>query len=131
MAILFLPCGGGSDITHRVNLDGKEYDFRFRYLQRETNVATGTPIYADEWKLYIALTGGSTILETSLKTNRDLLAPYQYRTDCPQGVMILRDTVADNSLFVGDGYFPERVGFNTLGIDKRFRLVYFTPDEIQ
>lgn len=131
MTVKVLPCGGGDqelpDVTYRETLDGRSYDLRFRYLQRESNVS-GTKVIADEWMFYLGLSGRAPFFKTMLKTNRDLLQQIKYHPDCPQGDLILRDTIADNSFLNGGNYNPERVTFSELGKDKRFRLVYF-PEE--
>jgi hypothetical protein len=131
MTISLLPCGGGgvdelTDITYRIKLENKDYDVRFRYLQRESNIASGDKIIADEWYLYLGLSGRTPFLKTALRTNRDLLRQVRYNPDCPTGDLILRDYIADSSDSTGGQYNPERVNFSDLGKDKRFRLVYWS-----
>lgn len=130
MSMFYIPCGTDPDVTYNVELEGIRYDFRFRYLQRQTNVATGSPILADEWLLILSVSGKSEILRTSLKTNRDLLSPYRYRENCPPGELQLRDITADISLSNNGDYSPERVGLDSLGQDKQFRLMYITSDSV-
>lgn len=129
MAVYYLKCGGDPDITYQIRLENVIYDFRFRYLQRLTNVAAGTPVKADEWKLSVSLSGQPTLFETALRTNRDLLVQYRNLSDCPKGSLMLRDMVADEAYALGKDYSPERVDYENLGIDKRFRLVYITSDD--
>lgn len=129
MSYYYLPCGGGSNVTYSVTLEGTTYQFNYRYLQRETNLANMGGVYADEWRLYIRTSGGDTILETPLKTNRNLLKSYYYRENCPQGILMLRDYSSDINYADTGIYRPERVDYDNLGKDKRFRLVYMTEDE--
>lgn len=125
---IILPSGGEPDITYRVLMDGANYEVTFKYLQRETNVSSGNPIFADEWRIIISLSGGNVLVNTPLKTNRDILAPYRYKDGCPQGVLVLLDLLAEDLRGdLRDQYRPERVTYEDLGADKRFRLVYF-PD---
>lgn len=131
MAIQFLPCGGDSDVTFRVTLEGDEYYFRFRYIQRLTNQSSGKNIKADEWYLYLSSANGTQIFQTPLRTNREILRPYYYRDGCPQGSLIIRDMAADLALSQGKSYSPERISFDNFGIDKRFRLVYVTSDSFE
>ena len=134
MTISFIPCGGGKellpDVTYRIRLEDKEYDFRFRYLQRESNVASVNKGVADDWYLYLGLTGKEPFLKTSLRTNRELLQLSRSNPDCPKGDLILKDSVAVSSVFTGGAYNPERVTFEGLGTDKRFKLVYWSEDQI-
>lgn len=110
------------DKTYKnILLDGVSYDIRVRYLQRLTNEAT-TPIRADEFTLELSLSGGDPFLSSSLKTNRDILAPFKYIEDCPQGTLMLFDRTATDSLLVGGVYAPERVSYDTIG--DRFVLTY-------
>ena len=128
MIITLIPCGGGeenaTDITYRIQLDEKEYDLRFRYLQREGNVASGTPTKADDWYLTLGLTGRPPFIKTALRTGRDILQRIRYHPDCPKGTLLLADYTAESSLTTGGAFNPERVNREDLGIDKRFKLVY-------
>lgn len=108
-------------IYKSITLDEVSYDIRIKYLQRLTNEAT-TPVKADEFILELSLSGGAPFIKTSLKTSRDVLRPFRYLDDCPQGYLILRDYTALNSLLKGGVYQPERVSYGTLG--KRFILTY-------
>ena len=132
MPISLIPCGGGieelTDITYRIQLEDKEYDFRFKYLQREGNVASGTTTKADDWYLLLGLTGKDPFIKTSLRTNRDILQRIRYHPDCPTGQLLLMDYIADSSYTIGGAYNPERVNREDLGMDKRFRLVYWSAD---
>lgn len=134
MSISFIPCGGGeeelTDITYRVRLEDQEYDFRFRYQQRESNISSGNKVIADEWYLYLGLTGKEPFLKTALRTNRELLKLSRANPDCPLGDLILKDSVAVSSVFTGGAYNPERVTFADLGKDKRFKLVYWSEDQV-
>lgn len=129
MTMYYLPCGGGSNINYSITLEGTTYQFNYRYLQRETNLANMGGVYADEWRLYINTSGGDTILETPLKTNRNLLKPHYYKEDCPQGFLMLRDYLNDINYQDTGVYSPERVDYDNLGKDKRFRLIYITSDD--
>lgn len=122
MATFILPVGDNPDQTTRFTLTDVDYDFRIRYLQRLTNEASGQNIKADEWVLEISRAGQPPFMQTSLKTNRDLLAIHRYKLDCPPGGLVLRDTAADAAQFVGEAYSPERVTYEDLG--SRFVLVY-------
>lgn len=110
-------------VYKNVDLDSTSYDIRIRYLQRLTNVAT-TSISADEFTLELSLAGDDPFLTTSLKTSRDVLAPFRYLDDCPQGILMLRDFTALKSLLTDGIYMPERVSYDTIG--SRFVLTY-TP----
>lgn len=133
MTILILPCGPASenqtDITYRVPLEGKEYDIRYKYLQRESNIASGKPVIADEWYVYLGLTGKPPFIKTALRTNREFLEMYRYHPDCPAGNIVLRDSIADSSVVSGGNYNPERVTYDELGQDKRFKVLYFSADQ--
>lgn len=132
MAIITaLPCGGGVDVTYKVNIENTWYDLRFKYLQRLTNEATKTPVKADQWTLYFGLTGKTPFLVTPLKTNRQLLSRIKYHPDCPVGDLELRDYIADKSESTGGMYNPERVSFENLGINERFRLYYYPLDYLE
>lgn len=122
MAIKTIPLKQDPDKTYKVTLDGQTYDLRVRYNQRETNVATGTPIKADEFTISIGLTGRTPNIQTPLKTNRNILRPHRYKEDCPEGVLVLRDISADTSKAEGGLYDPDRVGYDTLG--TRYLLIY-------
>ena len=122
MAVRTIPLKQDPDTTYKVTLDGQSYDIRVRYNQRETNVATGNPIKADEFEILIGLTGRTPSIKTPLKTNRDILRQHRYKDDCPKGVLVLRDNSADRSRSEGGLYDPDRVGFDTLG--TRYVLVY-------
>lgn len=130
MQVKLIPCGGGqeelTDVTYRIRLENKEYDFRFRYLQRESNVASLNKVIADDWYLYLGISGKEPFLKTALRTNRDILKLIRSHPDCPKGDLILRDYIADSSDSSGGQYNPERVSLSTLGKDKRFRLVYWS-----
>lgn len=122
MAIRIIPLKQDADNTYKITLDFVTYDIRVRYNQRETNVATGNPIKADEFEMSIGLSGREPNIKTPLKTNRDLLAQHRYKEDCPAGVLVLRDLSADRSRAEGGLYDPDRVGYDTLG--TRYLLVY-------
>lgn len=126
MAVKIIPLLQNPDKTYRVTLEGITYDIRVRYNQRETNVATGNPIKADEFEISIGLTGKTPEIKTPLKTNRDLLRQHRYKASCPQGVLVLRDISADSSLYEDGLYDPDRVGYDTLG--TRYKLVYIEAD---
>ncbi len=113
------------DMVYKAVLDGQSYDIRIRYNQRLTNVSSGNPISADAFEIWIGLSGKAPILQTPLKTNRNLLLPYKYRPDCPQGILVLRDFTADSSRADGEYYDPERVSYTTLG--DRFQIMYISP----
>ncbi len=133
MTTLILPCGAAAenqtDITYRVPLEGKEYDLRYKYLQRESNIASGNSVIADEWYLFIGLTGKAPFIKTALRTNREFLDMFRYHPDCPEGTIVLRDSIADASTVSGGSYNPERVTYEDLGQDKRFKVLYFSADQ--
>lgn len=122
MAIRVIPLKQDADTTYKVTLDSVTYDLRVKYNQRETNVATGNPIKADEFEILIGLSGRTPNIKTPMKTNRDLLRQHRYKEDCPAGVLVLRDLSADKSKVEGGLYDPDRVGYDTLG--TRYLLVY-------
>ena len=133
MTISLIPCGGGEevlpDVTYRIRLEDKDYDLRFRYLQRMSNIASGNPQIADDWYLYLGLTGREPFIKTVVRTNRDILRIIRYNPDCPKGTLILRDYIAESSYTTGGQYNPERVTLEGLGVNKRFQLVYWSEDE--
>ena len=126
MAIRIIPLKQDADMTYKTTLDGNSYDIRIRYNQRETNVATGKPIIADEFELSIASAGKTSNIKTPMKTNRDLLRQHRYKEDCPPGALVLRDLSADKSKGEGGLYDPDRVSFEALG--TRFVLVYIEAE---
>lgn len=124
MAIYELPVSDDPNKIYRFTLGDKDYDLHIRYLQRLTNVANGQNIKADEWVLRIGPTGKTPDIETSLKTNRNLLEMHRYKDSCPLGLLELRDELADAERSIDDGYnySPERVTKEGLG--GRWKLMY-------
>lgn len=124
MAIYELPVTDDPNKIYRFTLGDRDYDLHIRYLQRLTNVASGKNIKADEWVLKIAPTGKTPNIETSLKTNRNLLEMHRYKDTCPTGTLWLRDELADAERAIDAGYYysPERVTKEGLG--GRWKLVY-------
>lgn len=122
MAIKIIPLKQDADTTYKVILGSVTYDLRVRYNQRETNVATGNPIKADEFEISLGLTGRTATIKSPLKTNRDILRQHRYKEDCPSGILVLRDLTADRSSAEGGLYDPDRVGYDTLG--TRYVLLY-------
>lgn len=124
MAILELPVTNNTDKTYRFTLSGQDYDVRLRYLSRLTNVANGKNIKADEWIISIALTGTTPVINSSLKTNRNILEMHRYKSSCPAGTLFLRDELADRERAIEDGYdySPERVTLEGMG--DRWKLIY-------
>lgn len=128
MAVKILPLKQDPDTTYSFNLEGQTYDVRVRYNQRETNVATGTTILADEFEIQIALSGKGFTIKSPLKTNRDILRQHRYKESCPKGVLMLRDLSADQSFAERGLYDPDRVGFDSIG--TRFVLMYVEENTV-
>ena len=105
-----LPSGNGvdsldTDITRSIELEGINYDFRFRWNTRD-----------ESWTVICSKSGGDVIFSTKAPTNRLLNSLYKHRTDCPQGDLIILDITEDNG----------RVDFENFTISGRYRLYYNT-----
>ena len=126
MAFFEIVISPSSNTVYKnIDIDGTFYDMEIRYLQRMTNISNGKKIKADEFILNLSLAGRPPFLSTSLKTNRDVLAPYRYKEECPKGTLMLYDFIALKSLYLDDIYMPERVSYEELG--NRFILTYDSP----
>jgi hypothetical protein len=123
-----IPVSSDPDTSYIVTLDGISYKIRLQYLQRLTNESyegTWSNYTADQFLIHIGLSGEEGYpIRTSLKVNRDILAPYHHRESCPSGILMLRDLLADNTYLTGGLYIPERVTYEDLGV--RYVLVYIT-----
>ena len=97
------------DTTISAQLEGVTYNLRLRWNDTSKS-----------WYLYIGKQAGQYILKTRLSTNRDLLLPVKYRDDIPKGMLCVWDS---ESLY-------GRPTFETLGVDRRFKLWYFTEEEL-
>ena len=129
--IKIIPVSPDPDTSYIVSLDGVSYKIRLQYLQRLTNESyegTWSNYTADQFMLHIGLSGedGYPIM-TSLKVNRDVLAPYHHRESCPSGTLMLRDLIADNTYLTGGSYIPDRVTYDDLG--TRYILTYMPSGE--
>lgn len=105
MSFLTIPTPEGPDVVQRINLEGVVYDFRYRWNTR-----------SEAWYLYVALTGEDYSFKIKLTTGHDLLNPYRYSESCPPGSLYVVDVLKTFGR-------PTR---DSLGADKRFRLMYIT-----
>lgn len=125
-SIVEIPITPSANTTYTVTLDGTQYDLTIKYLYRLTNVANGKNIAADEFIIYIGPSGKDPVMQASLKTNRDILAPYHYLDGVPSGELKLRDKLADKAYMDGYDFSPERVTYDDLG--GRFLLLYTSTE---
>jgi hypothetical protein len=98
------------DETFSTTLDNVSYQFRVRWND-----------VSKSWYLYIGFQGREPIYKTRLTVNRDLLLPIRFREDCPKGMLFVQDV---EKIF-------GRPSFDDFGASKRFRLAYFTEEEIE
>jgi hypothetical protein len=104
-----IPCtpAGNSYWSQRTTIAGRNYQLTFLWSQR-----------AGAWSLSIADQDGSPILSgITLVAGYPLTSTLDARL--PPGLLVVDDTL---------GLFDVDPGFSDLG--DRFRLVYFSPDEI-
>ena len=108
MTLYTLPTGDGrnsldTDIIRTLELDGVNYDLRFRWNTRD-----------ESWTTTCSRVGGVPIFSTKSTTNSVLNSIYKHREDCPQGDMIILDLAEDGG----------RVDFDNFTLDGRFKLFY-------
>lgn len=117
MRLLYLPCGNGgldaTDVTHQITIDDKKYDLRFRWSTQDGDSSDSE---SGSWTMSLGLASEEPLMTSKLTVGRPLLNKIKYMPDCPSGFMVISDTSGSE----------DRITYSGLGIDKRFRLLYFT-----
>lgn len=98
------------DVTFTTVLEGTNYYLRIRW----------NPL-SESWYLYFGDRATAPVFKTRLCTNRDLLLPIKWNEDMPQGMLFVWDAEKTFGR-------PTR---DTLGVDRRFKLMYFTQEELE
>lgn len=98
------------DTTFTTVLEGVNYYLRVRW----------NPL-SESWFLYFGTNATEPLFKTRMSVNRDLLLPVKWNSDIPQGMLF----VWDAEKVYGR---PTR---DTLGVDRRFKLMYFTQEELE
>lgn len=107
--MLMIPLSDDPDYIIAVDLDGVIYDMRFEWNSREK-----------AWYMYMGLSGDDPVIKTKVVTGANLLKPFSYKEEIPDGILVMFDTVAKYG----------RVTRNDLGILNRFTLIYMSKDEV-
>ena len=108
MAVL-LDNGNSPNIVKTFTLEGTAYDFRFKWNSM-----------SECWHCFVGRAGQPPVCKFKLTIGSDLLEPYKYSTSTPPGVLRLYDTITTYG----------RPGRDNLGVDKQFRLVYYSSNEV-
>ena len=102
-AAWFLKTEQYTDQIYTVTLDSVDYDIRLRWNTRD-----------ESWQIFFGLSGEDPVVTFKATNGLDLLAPYKYLEEVPDGSLYMVDTVKING----------RPGYYDTGIDNRFCLVY-------
>lgn len=105
-----LPFEDNPDQVQRIQIEDQVYNFRFRWNSDVSN----------SWFCQIGGTGADYVCKFMLRVGFNLLAPYSANEGVPDGGLY----VIDSEQVWG------RVGRNDLGPDKRYKLMYFSPNEV-
>ena len=109
MSLIIPHVGDTTNEVFSVSIEGLVYEFNIRYNTRD-----------ESWTLFLGVLGSEFVCKTKLTIGFDLLAPYKHITNVPQGELYLIDT----ELYFGR---PSR---DNMGFNKRFKLFYYTVDEV-
>lgn len=107
MAIWSLKCGDFPDQTYSVTLDSVDYDIRVRWNSRD-----------ESWQCTLGLSGQDPSITFKITNGIDLLIPYKYKEEVPDGKLFMADMVKENG----------RPTFDDTGVDKRFQLIYIDAE---
>lgn len=99
-----------TDQVGTVTLDGVDYDIRFRWNTRD-----------ESWQVIFAPSGGNPVATFKATNGIDLLRPYKYLEDVPDGELYIIDSVKING----------RPDFGNTGTDKRFTFAYIDSKQNQ
>jgi len=92
-----------TDQIYTVTLDGVDYDVRLRWNTRD-----------ESWQVFFGLSGEDPVITFKATNGLDLLAPYKYLEEVPNGGLYFVDTVKING----------RPDYYNSGVDNRYCLVY-------
>lgn len=99
----FLPMEQNMDQVYTVTLDSVDYDIRLRWNTRD-----------EAWQVFFGLSGEDPVVTFKATNGLDLLAPYKYLENVPDGNLYMVDVVKING----------RPTYSDSGVDNRFCLVY-------
>ena len=108
MSIYSIPCNATDSDTYKVTLESVAYDFTIRYNA-----------YDEAYTCFVGLTGQDPVCSFKLTNNRDLLKPYRYMSNVPQGKLFVFDSMYDTG----------RIDHDSFGQGQRFQLIYVTSDD--
>lgn len=110
MAVWTLKCGDLPDQTYSVILDSVDYDLRIRWNNRD-----------ESWQCIIGLSGEEPSATFKMMNGIDLLLPYKYLEEIPDGALYMGDLVKDTG----------RPTYEETGIDRRFQIIYVDAEPDQ
>ena len=99
-----------TDQVGTVTLDGVDYDIRFRWNTRDQS-----------WQVIFSPSGGDPVATFKATNGIDLLRPYKYKEDIPDGELYIIDTVKING----------RPSFGSTGVTERFTFAYVDSKQNQ
>ena len=110
MSIFSLPISTSPDNTQTIVLDKVAYRIRIQWSTRD-----------EAWDCFWGKSGEGFKFKFKIVNGLDLLQPFKAYDECPDGILF----VVDSERVYG------RVGRDNFGIDKRFELLYQTPDDTE
>lgn len=108
--VWYLTTGTYTDQTFVVTLDGVDYSIRLRWNTRD-----------ESWQIIWALSGSDPVVTFKAVNGIDLLLPYKYMDDVPNGELYIIDTVKING----------RPDYPNTGVGSRFTFAYVDSKENQ
>lgn len=105
---LIIPTIQNPYYSLRIKLGGEDYELTLKWNTRTSS-----------WYCKVATSLGYEIIAFERLASRQPIILYNKDKFVKGNIYVLPTTLADNSL-----------GFNNLGVDKNFSLVYLTEDEI-